>query len=179
MRWLQVTSPCMFSNCLMNEHVVSAVCVGVGLCGSHLHKWLIQSNRVAAVSPSSRNPKERHVSFCLSACTCPAITPFKSGRIILLQKRLMCHPLLATSLSFKSYARTKVEDTAVCESVLRVGGGCVKEEVLSGTEAFCRCWREGGLNGNFCGYQPRGSSLWLEKVCHVWPHPKLGAAVSH
>lgn len=47
--WLQVASPCMCSNCLMNEHVVSAVCVGVGLCGSHLHKWLIQSNRLAAV----------------------------------------------------------------------------------------------------------------------------------
>lgn len=74
-RWLQVASPCMCSNCLMNESVVSAVCVGVGLCGSHLHKWLMQSNRLAAVPPSRRNPKEKHVWFCRSARTCPFITP--------------------------------------------------------------------------------------------------------
>lgn len=65
-----------------------------------------------------------------------------------------CFPLL----SFKSKARVKVEDTAVvfkCQHlcVFCVGGGCLKEEVLSGTEAFCRCCKEGGLNGNFCGYQ--------------------------
>lgn len=103
---------------------------------------------------------------------------FKSDRIILLQKRLMCHPLLAASPLVvqvvhqnkgKGYCGCVWLCTSVCVCVLRVGGFCVKEEVLSGTEAFCRCCREEGLNGNFCGYQPRGSTLWLEKVCHVWP----------
>lgn len=28
----------------------------------------------------------------------------------------------------------------------------MKEEVVSGTEAFCRCYME-GVNGTFCGYQ--------------------------
>lgn len=65
-----------------------------------------------------------------------------------------CFPLL----SFKLKARVKVEDAVVvfkCQHlcVLCVGGGCLKEEVLSGTEAFCRCCKGGGLNGNFCGYQ--------------------------
>lgn len=59
----------------------------------------------------------------------------------------------------------------VCISVCAfcVGGGCVKEEVLSGTEVFCRCCRE-GVNGKSCGYQSY-SALWLAKVCRVWPHP--------
>ena len=95
-------------------------------------------------------------------------------------------------LSCKLKARTKVEDTAVacvhvsasvcvcvcvcvCGCALHVGGGRVKkkkkkEEVLSGTEAFCRCCGEGGVNGKFCGYQSRGA-LWLEEVCHMRPHP--------
>lgn len=44
----------------------------------------------------------------------------------------------------------------VCIGVraLRVGGLCLKEEVLSGTEAFCRCCREDGENGKSCGYHP-------------------------
>lgn len=46
----------------------------------------------------------------------------------------------------------------------------MKEEVLSGTEAFCRCCREEGVNGKFCGYQSY-SALQLAKVCHMWPHP--------
>lgn len=44
----------------------------------------------------------------------------------------------------------------VCIGVraLCVGGLCLKEEVLSGTEAFCRCCREDGENGKSCGYHP-------------------------
>ncbi len=45
----------------------------------------------------------------------------------------------------------------VCVCALCVGGGCVKEEVFSGTEAFCRCCREEGVNGKFCGYQSYGA----------------------
>lgn len=69
-------------------------------------------------------------------------------------------------------ARTKVEDTVVACVHVCVGGGCVKEEVLSGTEAFCRCCREDGVNGKFCGYQSY-SSLGIAKVCYMWPHPNL------
>lgn len=38
----------------------------------------------------------------------------------------------------------------------------MKEEVLSGTEAFCRCCRE-GLNGKFCGYQSYSSTQKLTR----------------
>lgn len=55
----------------------------------------------------------------------------------------------------------------VCVCITRGWRGCVKEEVLSGTEAFCRCCREEGVNGKFCGYQSY-SALWLAKVCHMW-----------
>ncbi len=58
----------------------------------------------------------------------------------------------------------------ICACALCVGGGCVKEEVLSGTEAFCRCCREERVNGKFCGYQSY-STLWLAEVCHMWPQP--------
>lgn len=39
----------------------------------------------------------------------------------------------------------------------------LKEEALSGTEAFCRCCREEGANGKSCGYQSY-DTLWQ------WPH---------
>lgn len=70
----------------------------------------------------------------------------------------------------RGYCGSVCASVCICVCALHVGGGCVKEEVLSGTEAFCRCCREEGVNGKFCGYQSY-SSLWLAKVCHMWPHP--------
>lgn len=57
----------------------------------------------------------------------------------------------------------------VCVSVLRVGGGCVKEEVLSGTEAFCRCCMEEGLNGNLWLSAPWKHSLTRKGMPRVAP----------
>lgn len=182
-RWLQEASPCTWTNCLMKENVFLAVCVGVSLCGSHLRKWVTKSNRQTVVLPLSRNPMYKCVSHCVLA-------QFHSS--LHLNATGLC-PDFSRHSSYTTYCFVlptliiQVEDqnkgrgycgcvcacvcSCVCVCALRVGGGCVKEEVLSGTEAFCRCCREEGLNGKFCGYQSYSSTLWLEKACRMWPHP--------
>lgn len=168
-------------NCLMNDCVVQVVSVGVSLRGSYLRvshvdqsdRWLIylqaQSLRIS-------------VCICLCAWMCPYISQFKCedyGKTSLDTAPIPSIVLRFPFLSFKLKAWNKGRGycgcvcacACICVCALRVGGGCVKEEVLSGTEAFCRCCREEGVNGKFFGY-PSYSALWLAKVCHMWPHPK-------
>ena len=174
--------PVVWSNCLMNECVVPVACVALSLCASRLHKWVTKSNRQMVHLSSGTPARVRsflrsnatglHRGFpwhssCTTYCfTLPPLIMQAEGQN---KGGGYCGCVCACVCICMCVC------VCVCGCALRVGGGRVKkkkkkEEVLSGTEAFCRCCGEGGVNGKFCGYQSRGA-LWLEEVCHMRPHP--------